>query len=195
MLRYFNRSLHKAEKLAERFEGKGYSLTNLPNYKEGFDCMIVCTGATRPIITTSLYQQILRKDTAQKLIIDLSVPNNVAKEVINQFNVNYIEIENLKQLAHQNLSFRKQEIGKAKVLLKSQIAEFQKAYQQRVLTKALRNVPTEIKAIKAKALNEVFKKDLESLDEETKELFEKMMTYMEKKCISVPMKAAKELVI
>jgi len=44
-------------------------------------------------------------------------------------------------------------------------------------------------------MNEVFKKDLDALDDNTKALFEKMMTYMEKKCISVPMKAAKELIV
>lgn len=191
----FNRSLEKAEKLAERFDGPAFLLDNLPNYKKGFDCMVVCTGATEAIIKQPLYKQIIGEDTAEKLIVDLSVPNNVAKEVVDKFNINYIEIEDLKQLAAQNLSFRKQEVGKAKILLRRQINEFQKVFQQRQITKALQNIPSEIKAIKQKALNEVFKKDLDALDDNTKALFEKMMTYMEKKCISVPMKAAKELVV
>lgn len=190
----FNRSIEKAEQLAKRFDGEAYLLSDLPNYKKGFDGMIVCTGATEAIIKQSLYQQLIGEDTTQKLIVDLSIPNNVAKEVVDAFNINYIEIENLKQLAAQNLSFRKQEVGKAKILLRQQINEFQKVFQQRQITKALQSVPSEIKAIKEKALNEVFKKDLDGLDANTKALFEKMMTYMEKKCISVPMKAAKELV-
>ncbi len=191
----FNRSIEKAEKLATRFNGSAFLLEDLPNYQAGFDCMIVCTGATEAIIKQPLYQQILGKDTTEKLIIDLSIPNNVAKAVVDTFNINYIEIEDLKQLAAQNLSFRKQEVGKAKILLKEQINEFQKVFQQRQITKALQSVPSEIKAIKKRALNEVFKKDLDTLDPTTKALIEKMMTYMEKKCISVPMKAAKELVV
>lgn len=190
----FNRSIEKAEKLAERFNGPAFLLADLPNYKAGFDCMIVCTGATEAIIKPSLYQQIIGDDSTEKLIVDLSIPNNVAKEVVDAFNINYIEIEDLKQLAEQNLAFRKQEVGKAKVLLQRQINEFQKVFQQRQITKALKDVPSEIKAIKERALNEVFKKDLEGLDDNTRALFIKMMTYMEKKCISVPMKAAKELV-
>jgi len=190
----FNRSIGKAEKLAKRFGGPGCLLENLPTYKAGFDCMIVCTGATEAIIKQPLYQKMIGEDTTEKLIVDLSIPNNVAKEVVDTFNINYIEIEDLKQLAAQNLSFRKQEIGKAKILLRQQINEFQKSFQQRQITKALQSVPSEIKAIKERALNEVFKKDLDALDDTTKALVEKMMTYMEKKCISVPMKAAKELV-
>jgi len=190
----FNRSIEKAEKLAERFDGSAFLLETLPDYQAGFDCMIVCTGATEAIIKQPLYQKIIKKDTDQKLIVDLSIPNNVSKDVVDNFNINYIEIEDLKQLAAQNLSFRKQEVGKAKILLRQQINEFQKIFQQRQITKALQSVPSEIKAIKQRALNEVFKKDLDALDENTKALVEKMMTYMEKKCISVPMKAAKELV-
>ena len=191
----FNRSIDKAQKLAERIDGKAFLLTELPNYKEGFDCMIVCTGATEAIIKKPLYDKLIGNDTAEKLIIDLSIPNNVDRTVVDSFNINYIEIEDLKQLAAQNLAFRRQEVGKAKELLQQQISAFQKIFQQRQLTTALQNVPTEIKAIKEKALNEVFKKDLDGLDPETKALFEKMMTYMEKKCISVPMKAAKELIL
>ena len=188
----FNRSIEKAEKLADRFEGNAFLLSELEDYREGFDCIIVCTGATEAIIKQPLYKKIVGKDATEKLIVDLSIPNNVARDVVDNFNINYIEIEDLKQLAEQNLAFRKKEVGKAKKLLIKQINEFQKVFQQRQITKALQSVPSEIKAIKKKAMNEVFKKDLDALDDNTKALFEKMMTYMEKKCISVPMKAAKE---
>jgi len=104
----------------------------------------------------------------------------------------------LKDLSTYSAGFdclhRKQEIGIAKILLKEQIKEFQRAFKQRQIEKSMRHIPAEIKAIKKRAMEEVFKKDLEGLDEETRALFERMMTYMEKKCISVPMKAAKELV-
>ncbi|MEM1122292.1 MAG: glutamyl-tRNA reductase [Bacteroidota bacterium] len=191
----FNRSIEKAEKLAERFAGNALLLSELSSYREGFDCMIVCTGATEAIIKKPIYEQIIGADTSEKLIVDLSIPNNVDRAVVEHFNINYIEIEDLKQLAEENLAFRKREIGKAKILLQNQISDFQKIFQQRQITQALQNVPSEIKAIKEKAMNEVFKKDLDSLDDNTKALFLKMMTYMEKKCISVPMKAAKELIV
>ncbi|MBL7891860.1 MAG: glutamyl-tRNA reductase, partial [Bacteroidia bacterium] len=43
------------------------------------------------------------------------------------------------------------------------------------------------------ALNHVFAKEIESLDEQSKELLNKVLSYVEKKYISVPMKMAKDI--
>jgi len=190
----FNRSYDKAKVLAEAVSGQAHLLKDLPNYSVGFDCLIVCTGATKAIVDASLYQQLLNGDRQEKTIVDLSIPNNVDKEVLTTFATQYIGIEELKELAALNLEHRKKEIGLAKILLKEQIKKFERAFERRQIEKSMRHIPIEIKAIKKRAMEEVFKKDLEGLDEETRALFEKMMTYMEKKCISVPMKSAKKLV-
>lgn len=191
----FNRSLDKAEQLAALTKGKALPLTALEDYEEGFDCMIVCTGATEPIIQPKLYERLLQGDQSEKIVIDLSIPNNVGSEVVHYFNVNYIEIENLKQLAKENLAFRENEILKAKVLLRHHLNDFPAVLRQRQIELAMRRIPEEIKAVKTKALNEVFRKEYESLDESSREVIERMLTYMEKKCIGIPMKAAREAIL
>jgi glutamyl-tRNA reductase len=191
----FNRSLAKAEQLANYLDAKALSLADLPNYQEGFEAIIICTGATQAILDNKLYSQILGDDKSRKFVIDLSIPNNVAAEVVQHFDMDYIEIDDLRQLAKVNLSFREQEVEKARILLQKNIEEFPILYRQRQMELAMRKVPKEIKAVKTKAMNEVFKKELENLDAETVALLDKMMTYMEKKCIGIPMKAAKELVL
>lgn len=191
----FNRSLPKAEQLANYLDAKALSLADLPEYKEGFEAIIICTGATQAILDQKLYTQILGEDKSRKFVIDLSIPNNVAAEVVQHFNLDYVEIDDLRQLAKVNLSFREKEVEKARVLLEKNIEDFPVLYRQRQMELAMRKVPKEIKAVKTKAMNEVFKKELESLDAETVALLDKMMTYMEKKCIGIPMKAAKELVL
>ena len=190
----FNRSIENAKRLAATIKGKGYSLEDLPKYKEGFDCLICCTGATEAIIDTTLYKTLLNGEKGKKVVVDLSIPNNISKEVITNFPTYHIDIELLKELADLNLSLRKQEIGIAKILLTDQFKAFEQAFQWRQLEKAMRHVPEQVKEIKERAMNEVFKKDLDQLDDKSRALVEEMMTYMEKKCISIPMKAAKELV-
>ena len=59
----------------------------------------------------------------------------------------------------------------------------------------MRSVPDTIKDITSKAYSEVFAKDLENLDEESRELLDKFVQYLEKKYISVPMKMAKEIML
>ena len=191
-IQVFNRSIEKAESLAQFVKGKGYTLQQLNRYANGFDCLIVCTGATQAIIHSALYRQLLQGDSNQKVVIDLAIPNDIDKQVLVNFDVDYISIENLKELAALNLSLRKQEIGLVKMLLEKRFKEFEKSFKSRQIEIAMREVPMRIKEVKAKAMNEVFKKELAELDEDTLALVEKMMTYMEKKCISIPMIAAKE---
>ncbi|NJN77484.1 MAG: hypothetical protein HC803_03445 [Saprospiraceae bacterium] len=44
----------------------------------------------------------------------------------------------------------------------------------------MRAIPVQIKEVKSKAMNEVFKKELDGLDESTIDLMNRMLTYMEK---------------
>lgn len=191
----FNRTLSKAQKLAQHFEGDAFPITELSSYDQPFECLIVCTGSTDAVITPALYQQLLRGDTGKKIIIDLSVPHNVDRAVTKQFPVHYIEIEGLRELAKENLAFREEEVSSAKKILHLHLKEFPTHLRQRQLERAMHQVPSEIKAIKAHAMNEVFRKEVEQLDEETRRLLDRMLTYMEKKCISIPMKAARDVLL
>ena len=188
----FNRSLDRAKSLAAMIKGRGAALKDLPDYQEGFDVMIICTGATGALVNSTLYNQLLQGETDTKLLIDLAIPNNIDREVVNEFNVQYIEIEDLRNLAKENLSFRQNEVVKGRKMLKRKINAFTELHRQRQIIKAMKNVPIEIKAVKAHAINKVFKKDMENLDEDTKELINRMMDYMEKQCIGIPMKAVKQ---
>jgi glutamyl-tRNA reductase len=191
----FNRTLSKAEEIAATFpHGRAFELDALQNYREGFDVLIVCTAATEAVITPTLYPQLLNGETGAKILIDLSIPHNIAPEVVANTENHYIEIEGLRALAKENLAFREQEVQKAKAMLLSFIEELPKVFQQRRLEIAMRQVPVEIKAVKDRALNEVFQKEVAQLDTNTRDLLERMLEYMEKKCIGIPMKAAKEVI-
>jgi glutamyl-tRNA reductase len=187
----FNRTQEKAQELAYQLGGRGYALAQLPDYQHYFAGMIVCTGATEAVIDTHLYQQLLNGDPENKIIIDLSIPNNVDRQVVLDFNTTYIEIDTLKALARENMAHREKEVGKAQEILDEYFDTFRIAYQQRQLQLAMQHVPTEMRAVKERA-KKVFSKQLENLDEETLLLIDQMLNYMEQKCISIPMKAAKQ---
>lgn len=192
----FNRTLTKAEKLVKKFKnGVAYPLDILEKYNKGFDILIVCTGAKSAIIDNSLYEKLLAGETDRKLVIDLSIPNNVGYEVVKKQHLTYIEIEDLKALAKQNMAFREREVSSAQALLLEKVEDFKIHFQQRQIELAMKDIPIRIKAIKQKAIDEVFKKDLEQLDDKSLALMERMMTYMEKKCISIPMKVAKKMLV
>jgi len=188
----FNRTLERAQQIAATLNGQAFSFDDLANHKTGFDCLIVCTGATKAVIDNQLYIKLLAGDTGQKTIIDLSVPNNVCKAVVANHDVHFIEIEGLRALAQENRSFREKEVTAASELLEQHLADFVAAVHNRRIERALHKVPAEMKAMKEYALNKVFKKEIDVLDENTRELLERMMDFMEKKCTGIPIKVAKE---
>ncbi|NBU35411.1 MAG: glutamyl-tRNA reductase [Bacteroidetes bacterium] len=192
----FNRTLQKAEAIAKLFpNGKASLLKGLENYTQGFDALIACTSSPSPIIDLNLFASLVNNEKSPKVIIDLAVPNNISEEVASLKQVHYIEVESLRHIANENMSFREAEVIKASDIISANAEKFSRLFKQRKIEKAFSTIPDEIKAIKEKAITEVFKKDLAGLDEPTKELIEKMLTYMEKKCVGVPMKAAKEIVL
>lgn len=187
----FNRSLTNAQALANELKGEAFSLDELENYRSGFDVLVVCTAAIEPIITKDIYQKI-NTDNTQKIVIDLSLPRNVSDEVVENFDVEYIDIEKLRQLAKENMAFRLNEVDKARKLIGKRVEEFKMRFRQRQIERAMSDVPTQIKAIKSHAVEHVFKNEIDKLNPEARELVERMMEYMEKRCISIPMVAVKD---
>ena len=68
-------------------------------------------------------------------------------------------------------------------------------HKMRKVEIAMREVPNMVKDIRSTAMNEVFRKEIESLDDDSKEVLDKIIGYMEKKYMSMPMKLAKEIML
>lgn len=192
-LTLFNRTLEKAEFLTNHIGGKALPLNDLASFSEGFDLIVTCTGSEDHIITPEIYKTLLAGETSKKTIIDLAIPYDVNPDVIEKNSINYIEIEGLKEVSEFNLNKREEELSICKELIKEQIITFKQAFKERKVELAMSQVPQKIKEIKELALNEVFSKELETMNEESKEVLDKMLGYIEKKYISVPMKMAKQI--
>ncbi|WP_175635449.1 glutamyl-tRNA reductase [Pedobacter ghigonis] len=191
----FNRTLSKAETLAEELNGKAYPLTALEDFNEGFDVIITCTGSTEAIIDEKLYAKLLNGDTSKKVIVDLAIPNDVASAVIHHNPVHYIEVESLKEVARKNIQERYNELVHAEDIISNNITEFFSVLKQRRIEIAMQEVPRKIKEIKNTAINGVFAEEISQMDEASREVLERVMNYMEKKYISVPMVMAKEILV
>jgi glutamyl-tRNA reductase len=190
----FNRTLENSEKLARELNAPAYSLKDLENYKKGFDVLITCTGSEEPIITETIYSQLLQGEKSKKIIVDLAIPFDTDPVIFEKFNVRHITVSDLKEISEINLQRRIQEVNQVQQILEAALSEFDVIYRSRQVELAMRAVPEKVKEIR-KTMQEVFAKDLEKLDQETHELLSKMMDFMEKKYLSVPMKMAKEILV
>jgi len=191
----FNRTQEKAQILADELGGKAFGLEELKHYKEGFDVIITCTSATEPIITNEIYQSLLNGDISKKVIVDLAVPNDTCCTVIEKNPLTFIEVHSLQEIANSNLQERYEELIFAERIIDQNIQEFKPVLKQRRVEIAMRDVPEKIKEIKNTAINSIFAQDIESMDENSREVLTRVMNYMEKKYISVPMVMAKDILI
>lgn len=191
----FNRTLENAQKLASELNGKAFPLSELENYKEGFDIIVTCTGAAESVITPSIYKNLVGNDKSKKVVIDLAIPNDLDAEILNNYDVNLIAVNNLQEVAKENLLAREQEMEACRIIINKNIETFRQTIKTRKVELAMSEVPKKVKEIRDMAMNEVFFKELSSMDAQSKEVLEKIVSYMEKKYISVPMKMAKDILI
>ena len=189
----FNRTLANAQKLATDLNGNAFELSAIQNFKEGFDVLITCTSAQEPLITEEIYASLLNNDSSKKVVIDLALPADVDPAVIIKHDLFYIDIESLKKQAEDNLSKRESEIEACKAIIATKVEEFKQLFQERKIELAFGEIPKQIKTIKETAINEVFAKDLDMLNAESKEVLEKVLSYMEKKYNALTIKTAKKV--
>jgi len=191
----FNRTLENAQKLAKELNGSAYALSDLKNYKGGFDIIVTCTGAAESIITPAVYKSLVGGDKAKKVVIDLAIPNDLDAEILNNYDVNLIAVNNLQEVAKENMQAREQEMEACRIIIDRNIEAFRQVVKTRKVELAMSEVPKKVKEIRETAMNEVFAKELSTMDEASKAVLDKIMLYMEKKYISVPMKMAKDILI
>jgi glutamyl-tRNA reductase len=192
-LTIFNRTFEKAEALANHIGGNPLSLEKLSSFKQGFDLLVTCTGSEDYLITPEIYDSLLANETSKKTIIDLAIPYDVNPLVLENNPSNYIGIEGLKEISEINSKKRKEELAVCKELIEKQVIDFKQSFKERQVELVMSEVPQKIKEIKEIAVNEVFSKELESMTSDSKEVLDKMLAYIEKKYISVPMKMAKQI--
>ena len=191
----FNRTYSNAEKLALELKGKAFGLADLNNYADGFDVIITCTASSGHMITKEIYSQLVRGDKSKKIIIDLAIPNDFDSALLKTNDIHLIAINNLQTVAKENLKKRQKELDACEKIVEERLQEFMDLLKIRQLEMAMSEIPRKVKEIREAALNGIFAKDIEGMDDSSKEIMNRVLAYVEKKYISVPMKMAREILI
>lgn len=192
----FNRTIERAQQLAERFkDGKAFTIDEMPAVKEKPSFIITCTGAPDAVLTKLHFQQWNIDPKVPFTVVDLAVPADLEADVQSHFSVDYIDVPSLKSQAEQNMEFRRKELVKAYELLDAFSNEFEQKFRERQLELALMDIPVQVKALKQKAVEEVFSKEIATLDDDAKQVLDKVMSYLEKKYIAIPMATAKKTLL
>ena len=192
-VRILNRTQAKAEALAAPRGWEWGSLEALSeSLSSGPAAIFICTGSDRTLLGA---QEATLLPDGPCFVLDLSVPSGLDASFRNRPDTTVIGVEELKPIADQNVAGRRTAMGDCQRIIESGMSELTSRLQQREVELALRELPQLLAAVRNTALGEVFADELADLDGETRNLVDRIVNYLEKKYVSVPMKLAREAVL
>jgi glutamyl-tRNA reductase len=138
-LTFANRTLERAQHLAERFRGRAITLNELAMQLAVHDIIVSCTASTLPIIGKGLIESALRARKHRPfLIIDLAVPRDVEAEVGALDDVFLYTVDDLGNIAREGLDVRESAVAQAEAIIETQVGDFMQWLDNRELVPAIR---------------------------------------------------------
>lgn len=102
-----NRSIERANELAEKFGALATSLTNLPEILHKADILISSTASLEPVIQANSVKAALKQRRNQPMfLVDIAVPRDIHPDVGKLGNVYLYTIDHLQKVVDENLSKR-----------------------------------------------------------------------------------------
>lgn len=121
-----NRSLDKAESLAERFNGTAKPFECLSDELKVNDIVISSTSAQEYVITDSVMKPVMKVRKASPLIMmDIALPRDISPEVSDLDNIYMYNVDDLQGLVDANLSTRQEEAEKIEVMIENAVVDFE----------------------------------------------------------------------
>jgi len=189
-----NRSMERAKALADiLYTSKVGTLDTLPEtLAAGPDAIVICTGSDQALLSGAHARML---PAGPLHVLDLGVPSDLDAGFRERPELTVVDMTALKEIADQNLAIRATEVGKCESLLEAGLVEYIERLQAREVELSLIELPNMIKAIRDTAMGDIFAEDLEGLDAEARQVVERIVAYLEKKYVGLPMKLAKEAVL
>ena len=139
-------------------------IENLTEEVSKADVLIVSTGADKPTITKEHIS-----NNKEILILDLSMPENVAKEVSDFTGVSLVNVDELSKITDETLAVRQKEIPFAEQIIETHKEEFNSWLNHRRFTPAIAALKESLEIIKKDEIN-FQKKKISNFDENQAEI-------------------------
>ncbi|MFI5279699.1 MAG: glutamyl-tRNA reductase, partial [Gemmatimonadales bacterium] len=112
-----NRTVHKAERLADRYAARAAGLERLSDALKGADICITSTGAQQPIVTAADLRAGERGADRPLVIVDMAVPRDVELEARTLPGVTYFDLDDLAAAAEESVSDRRAQVPKVEAIV------------------------------------------------------------------------------
>jgi glutamyl-tRNA reductase len=149
-----NRTLARAQVLADELKGHAVDLQNLDQELAEADIVISCTASPSALVTKAATTAALRTRRRRPIfMVDLAVPRDIEPEVADLEDVYLFSIDDLQQLIEQHRQQREVAAGGARRLIGEEVARFLGEIRAKEAGPAIRALRQQADAIRQQTLD------------------------------------------
>jgi glutamyl-tRNA reductase len=175
-----NRTIERAEKLANKLNATIIPFDNFKNLLHNYDIIISATSSKDILIQKEVVKAAMKKrNYASMVLMDIAVPRDIDSESKKIESVFYSDIDSLNIIVEQNLTKRKEEIPKVQQIIDEELNSFFEWYNSLQSAPTIKNLRDHFDAIRAeeveKNINKFSSDDREKLEIVTKRILNKIL--------------------
>jgi glutamyl-tRNA reductase len=187
LLTVVNRNQERARAVAQACGGEARDFDKLSQELVSADVVITSTASPRYVITRELMQGVVKARRHRPLfLIDIAVPRDVDPRVENMDNVFLFDIDDLEQVASQNIAARKREAELAERIVDAEVEAFDAWQRSLELTPTLVALRERVRSVVRGELERTLPR-LKSLSEAERKSLEVMCDAMVNKLLHRPL--------
>jgi glutamyl-tRNA reductase len=184
-----NRTLARAERLAQTFHGQVLPYEQLLDRADQSDIIVTSTGAHAFVFRKADGQRLLQRRRGRPMFfIDIAVPRDVDPEMNNVDGVFLYDIDDLQNVASSNLADRSREAALAEVLVQQEVEQFSRRTQVLDAVPALIALRDNVESMRQAELRRQAQR-LEGLTPEQREAVDSILRGFANKVMHAPLQA------
>jgi len=120
-----NRSVKRAQAVAEQYNGQGIGLTEIGTALPHSDIVVSSTASPLPILGKGVVERAIRQRRHRPMfMVDIAVPRDIEPEVDELDDVYLYTIDDLDAVIHENQESRREAAAQANDMIQSQVEDF-----------------------------------------------------------------------
>ncbi len=182
-----NRTFERAVALAERMHGSPILFEDFPRYLKLADLIIGCTGSPEILIDAGAVEKVLRERKQQAMFfIDIGDRRNFDSAINDIDNAYLYNIDDLKEVADENLQERSSEAEKAEEIVLQEVERFGRWVSSLERAPTIAALRARFDEIRRRELARSLSGNLKDLSSEQRQGLDDMTTAMINKMLHVP---------
>jgi len=187
-----NRTLKRAETLAEQFNAEAILLADVTERLHSADIVISSTASQLPILGKGAVEEAIKaRRFRPALLIDLAVPRDIEPQVASLSDVYLYTVDDLRDVVEENVRLRSHEASKADKIVEEGVIEVEASWHQRASSDVVRNYRESAMAIQQAELERALKA-LES-GKPAEEVIKRLSRDLTNKLIHAPTAGLKQI--